>query len=468
MKKIFLYTGLVAVALSFSACNEDFDDWADPQTNAQEAEQGNVNGGVIAVATSAVNIADIDEAGVALVNFVSAANLADGSAVKFTQLLLNDEVEVPFTTTGNQLVVSATDLAAAIKTAYNSMAYTTREAKFKVAADIVNADGVAVPLSIEENEVTINVTTEDILPSIANESAFYYVGGYNGWNLGDPTPMEANGDGTYSCIIELKEGSEWFCFAPQSAVDAQDWASLFRANANGDTSTSGFFNLDITSGNSFCAEIPADGKYKFTISPKDWTYSYSGYTEMLYYAGDSNGWGFSPLAKVGEEFVGYYYIYQPDNANTWGFKLTVAPSWDNPQYGAGEGANSIAIDGGNIQITEPSGFYQLTVNTDNNTYSIFAISQMSLIGSAVNGDSSWGTDYDLTFNLDNMAWEGTYEMTDGEYKIRANHDWTLSWGGSLEEMTSQNGANLSIEAGTYKFSFKPNCDGQGVLTVEAQ
>ena len=59
-------------------------------------------------------------------------------------------------------------------------------------------------------------------------------------------------------------------------------------------------------------------------------------------------------------------------------------------------------------------------------------------------------------------------MTDGEFKIRANHDWTLSWGGELDAMTSQNGKNISISAGTYKFEFKPNCDGQGVLKITAQ
>ena len=467
MKKLFIYTSLVAVALGFSACNEDFDDWASPQTNPQESAEATVSGGTIEAAESEIVLNAVPSEGVALVNFVSAQGMTEGSSVRFTKLLLNDNVEVPFMTKGNQLMATADALSEALKESYNSMAYTTRNAKFKVEAVIVNADGVAVPLPIETNEVTIDITTFDELPIISTETAFYYVGGYNGWNLGSPTPMEANGDGTYSCIIELGAGSEWFCFAPQSAVDAQDWNRLFRANTNGDTSTSGFFNLDITSGNSFCAEIPSDGKYKFTISPKDWTYTYGPYTEMLYYAGDSNGWGFSPLAKVGDNFVGYYYIYQPDNSATWGFKLTTDPSWDNPQYGAGEGDNTIALGGGNIQIAEPSGFYQLSVNTDANTYSLMAISQMSLIGSAI-GTEAWSTDYDLTFNTETMSWEGTYQVADGEFKIRANHDWSLSWGGSLDAMTSQNGANLSIEAGTYKFSFKPNCDGQGVLTIEAQ
>ena len=463
MKKIFLYTSLVAAALSFSACNEDFTDWASPQSYSQEDQQGAVNGTIAAAATS-IDLNKVSADGASVVTFVSAANATEGSKVAFTKLLLNDEVEVPFTTVGNDLVVSASDLAAALQQVYGSLAYTQRECSFKVYADLVNADNTAVLMPIETNTVTIPVTTLQ-LPSIADESAYYYVGGYNSWNLASPTPMEANGDGTYSCVISLSEGSEWFCFAPQSSVDSQNWSALFRANTNGDTATSGFFNTDITSGNSFCAEITSAGKYKFTIDPKNWTYTYSSYAESLYYAGDANGWGFSPLVKSGDNFVGYYYVKYADNSSTWGFKFCTDASWDNPQYGAGDTQGSIALGGGNIQLAEKDAFYQIVVNTDKLTCTLNEISCMSLIGSAVNGDSSWGTDYDLTFNTATMAWEGEYAMTDGEYKIRANHDWTLSWGGTEDAMTSANGSNLSITAGTYKFSFKPNCDGQGTLTV---
>lgn len=463
MKKILLYTTLVAAAMSFAACNEDYTDWADPQTNAQETQQGKVNGTIQAAAES-IDLNNVGDNGTNIVTFVKADNATEGSYVKFTSLLLNDVVFVPFTTDGNNLFVTTDDLAEAIKTAYGSLAYTQRECKFMVEGDLMNAQGTAVVMPITTNEVTIPVTTLE-LPSIVNEDAFYYVGGYNGWALKDPTPMKSNGDGTYSCVIELGAGSEWFCFAPQSSVNSENWSALFRANTNGDDATSGYFNTDITSGNSFCAVIETAGKYKFTIDPKNYTYSYSPYVESLYYTGDANGWKFSPLVKSGDDFVGYYYVNYADNSNTWGFKFCTDPSWDNPQYGAGDGANSIALDGGNIQLAEKDAFYQIVVNTDNKTCYLNEISKMSLIGSAVNGDSSWGTDYDLTFNTSTMAWEGEFTMTDGEYKIRANHDWSISWGGSEDAMTSSNGANLSITAGKYKFSFKPNCDGQGVLTV---
>jgi len=451
--------------MAFTACDEDFKDWAAPQAWEQEAAQEAINGTIEAAAQD-VKIADISEDGIAIVNFVGADNATANSKVRYTSLLLNDEVSVPFTTDGNKLIVNKADLAEALKTSYKSLASVARECKFKVEATLVNADGVAAVMPIKTNEVTISVTPE-ALPAISEEEEFFYIGGYNSWNLASPTPMTKNEDGTYSCVIELGAGDEWFAFAPKSAVDSQNWDGLFRATKNGDDSTSGFFSLDSSSGFSFCLKAEG-GKYKFTISPKDWTFKYEKVVATLFYAGDANGWSFSPLVKSGDNFVGYYYVKYADNSNTWGFKFTQEANWDLPQYGAGEASGSIALGGGNIQLAEKDAFYQIVVSTGDLTCTLTEISNMSLIGSAVNGDSSWGTDYDLTFNTETMAWEGTFEMTDGEYKIRANHDWTLSWGGALDAMTSSNGSNLSITAGTYKFSFKPNCDGQGTLTVTAQ
>ena len=36
MKKQFIYAGMFLFTIGFSACNEDFKDWAAPQSNPQE------------------------------------------------------------------------------------------------------------------------------------------------------------------------------------------------------------------------------------------------------------------------------------------------------------------------------------------------------------------------------------------------------------------------------------------------
>ncbi len=460
MKKLFLYASILVATMAFTACTEDYTDWADPQAYGPEEGVELVTATLENVASnlSYENIGDT----LPLVKITSVASKKEITKVVSKKLFL-EGCEIPFTEDENNvLTVPVARLDSAILVAYNSKAHLNRPLPLKVVGTAVDVDGVGTQFTT--NETIVNFQTQE-LPAISETSMVYYIGGYNGWNLAEPTPMEKNEDGTFSVVLTIGDG-EWFCFASQEAVDAQDWNMLFRAQANGDTSTSGFFG-DSSTGNSFNCE--KGGKYKFTVSPKDWTYSYAPYAEQLWYAGDANGWSFWPLVKVGDHFEGYYYIYLADNSSTWGFKFTTTPDWNNPQYGAGDGEGVIAIDGGNCNLPSgnQSGFYKLMVNTDNLTFSVEPINQLSLIGSAI-GANAWSDDFDLRFNIETMAWESTYTVNDGEFKIRANHDWSLSWGGSLDAMTSQNGANLPISAGTYKFSFKPNCDGQGVLTIEAQ
>ena len=34
-------------------------------------------------------------------------------------------------------------------------------------------------------------------------------------------------------------------------------------------------------------------------------------------------------------------------------------------------------------------------------------------------------------------------------KFRANDNWDISWGGELDNLTTKNGGNITVEAGTY-------------------
>ena len=73
----------------------------------------------------------------------------------------------------------------------------------------------------------------------------------------------------------------------------------------------------------------------------------------------------------------------------------------------------------------------------------------SIIG-AVTGDSSWGTDFDMTYDNETEAWVYTGELVAGEFKFRANKAWDIDFGGAFEELV-RSGGNLSIaEAGNYE------------------
>jgi hypothetical protein len=121
--------------------------------------------------------------------------------------------------------------------------------------------------------------------------------------------------------------------------------------------------------------------------------------------------------------------------------------------------------GGNLNC--PTGFYQVKVNQVSATYTLTPVETISLIGSAVNGDTSWGTDAAMTFSATEGCWVYQGPLTAGEFKFRMNHDWSISWGGTADdELTNQNGANLQLgEAGDYRVKFWPNCNGEGTYTI---
>ena len=67
MKKIYLYTTLVAAAMSFAACTEDYTDWADPQSYSQESQQSGVNG-IIEATSSTIDLNNVGDENIALIN----------------------------------------------------------------------------------------------------------------------------------------------------------------------------------------------------------------------------------------------------------------------------------------------------------------------------------------------------------------------------------------------------------------
>lgn len=570
MKKSLYFT-LAAATLMVTACEEDYTDWAPAQVSTEGAAS------TIAGAVSAAS-ASIDAASAGDVITLLSTSAAEGCHINLTHLYLNENTEVPFELVDGNVTIKADDLAAAVRDCYKSLAATTRELAFTGNFAMVNAQGEASP--IEVAPVKVNYTTP-ALPANASDKAYYYVGGYNGWNLADPTPFVAKGDGIFELTISIGDG-EWFAFAPQSAVDAQDWNALFRAPSNGCTDASGYLDNDPTTGWSFNCEV--GGNYTFILDMVNYTYKYfhhiesayyyigalatdksypltngggdplenpvftavipalgdgwhwfkiapesgfnedgswnwdneslcacatakddesmSGkfviggdrnswhlmedqypakfyrltfnfvsqeysitpvnYSEYIYYAGDWTSWGDGKreLALTDTEagiYTGYYFINAVDNSSTWGFKFIDA---DGNWYGGGNGVlNSDAnCDPG------AEGFYKIQVNWANMTYELTKIETVSLIGGAT-GDSSWGTDLDMTWTGE--CWEYKGHLEAGEFKFRANHDWNgINWGGDKNNLVVDQ-ANANIEAaGDYTLRLYCNCPGKAYYTLE--
>ncbi|WP_312076192.1 SusE domain-containing protein [Chryseobacterium sp.] len=158
-----------------------------------------------------------------------------------------------------------------------------------------------------------------------------------------------------------------------------------------------------------------------------------------------------------------------------GFKMIKTPgSWDT-QYGLGASAGVLSMSGGSGDIKIlTAGYYKLTVNTAALTYTLAPISvspatytSISLIGSSVGG---WSTDLDLEKStFDPHVWtKRNVMLSSGEFKIRANHEWTSSWGVAQEFFgtATTSGGNIPLATTfTYNIFFNDATGDYSIIPV---
>lgn len=98
-------------------------------------------------------------------------------------------------------------------------------------------------------------------------------------------------------------------------------------------------------------------------------------------------------------------------------------------------------------MTQETGFYQVDVDLSEKTYKLTPYN-IGIIGNAT--PSGWDSDTDMTYNPEERCRElNGITLSDGEMKFRANDGWDISWGGELDNLTTKNGGNITVEAGTY-------------------
>jgi hypothetical protein len=140
-------------------------------------------------------------------------------------------------------------------------------------------------------------------------------------------------------------------------------------------------------------------------------------------------------------------------------KFRAEDKWDNNWGAATFPTGTGTQNGPNIPVTN-SGYYKITFNAGTGAYTFTTVTTtvynfVSLIGE----QSSWGSDIaDLSKDPNNEhIWTGTVNLTAGQLKFRANHDWAVNWGATSDATATnlsgygvQNGANVSITtAGNY-------------------
>lgn len=447
MKKTLLYSLAAMASLALASCAGDYDDWANPQANEQEASAAKY--GVTFANGSEAEGSMADEDGI--INLVT-VNSSDANVSGFTlkDLKVNGEA-INGTMIGNSVQVSASELEKLVCDQNKSRASVARDLKVETQVSINLASGDAVSFTTKGK--TTGKFTPTATPPL-DEKGYYMLGQVNGneWDAKSPVWMTKMSDGVYQLKVTTEKDKNYFKFYEGSKWDESGNWDVINKGVMGcekdgceDASGTIYYTGD-SWGTPQSMVIAGAGTWIVTLDMNNLSYSVD--KPVLYMKGDANGWdGYDYLSgEDGVKFTGFMYLNQN------GFKFTTAPDWSGTGYGANF---DTAPDAANIVITEPAGYYQVDVDLSEKTYTLTPITSIGIIGSA--SPNGWDSDVDMTYvpyNKDTKEVNGYWEVKNitlsaGEIKFRANDGWDISWGGELDHLTTKNGGNITVEAGTY-------------------
>lgn len=446
MKKTLLYSLAAMASLALASCAGDYDDWANPQANEQEASAAKY--GVTFANGSEAEGSMADEDGI--INLVT-VNSSDANVSGFTlkDLKVNG-VAVNGTMIGNSVQVSASELEKLVCDQNKSRASIARDLKVETQVSINLASGDAV--SITTKGKTTGKFTPTATPPL-DEKGYYMLGQVNGneWDATSPVWMTKMSDGVYQLKVTTEKDKNYFKFYEGSKWDESGNWDVINKGVMGcekdgceDASGTIYYTGD-SWGTPQSMVIAGAGTWIVTLDMNNLSYSVG--KPVLYMAGDANGWKQIDVlnSEDGVNFKGYMYLNQN------GFKFCSQPNWDGTNYGADF---DTAPDAGNIVIAEEAGFYQVDVDLSAKTYTLTPFT-IGIIGNAT--PKGWDGDTNMTYNPEERCWElKGVTLSDGEMKFRHTNDWSLSWGGELDNLTTQNGPNIVVAAGTYDIKLVVN------------
>lgn len=445
MKKTLLYSLAVLASVSLASCNGDYDDWANPQTNPQEASAAKY--GITFAAGTEAESSMPDNDGI--INLVT-VNSSDADVTGFTlkDLKVNGEA-IKGEINGNSIQVDAKELEKILCSQNKSRASVARDinVESKVSVNLASGDAVAIN--------TVGTTTAKLKPSptpAIDEKGYYMLGEVNGndWGPKDPVWMTKVSDGVYQLKVTTKKDKNYFKFYEGSKWDESgNWdvinTGVMGCEKDGSEDASGtIYYTGDSWGTPQTMVIAGAGTWIVTLDMNK--LSYSVVKPILYMAGDANGWNQIDVLNSddGVNFKGYMYLNQK------GFKFCSQPNWDGTNYGGA----FFGQESDNIMMTEEAGFYQVDVDLSAKTYTLTPFT-IGIIGNAT--PKGWDGDTNMTYNPEERCWElKDVTLTDGEMKFRHTNDWNLSWGGELDNLTTQNGPNIVVAAGTYDIKLVVN------------
>lgn len=437
MKKQLIYAGMFLLTAGLTACNEDFKDWADPQSNPQEDPAAQVTATFTAGKDANIIMDDVTTDSVEIAQLAS-TTAEEGSEILFKSLSLNDDYTLPFVEEDGIIKVALVQLDSVTQEAYKSRASVERELKITVNASATTPKGDGIALA--GNDVTIKL--KPISTPATDPDGYYVVGTFTGWNGDEALKMirDSKNENIYILETATTATNQSFKFFPAAAINGNEinWAQALGSLKDGDPTSENFIYWKNGEKEPGAIMVEAEGKIKIILDVTNFRYSVkdnSAPAEM-YMTGSAYNWGdkWNPLTPVNDtkgSFWGIYYFSedeevkfapQADWGNDFGFTSTISQE-------------SIALaelsdSGGNLKVGK-AGWYLIYVSVIGDAKAVdFYTPNIYLTGdTSYNGWDSIATEEDL-FTVPETA-DGEFVspafLKDGEVRICVHPKNDIDW-----------------------------------------
>lgn len=495
MKNLSKYIAFAFLGMAMASCGDDYNDWANPQTNPQE--DAITIPGLTATAADAIDLANVSEDSVSTFTLSTAA-LPEGFKLADARVEVTPQgVEGATKTTFNAGIegrAAVADLSDLVVNAYGKRP-TARTFDAHVYLDAVK-DGQAALIDAGK----INVVVTPKAPYIA--SGYYLVGLMTDWKL-DTNLKFAHSDAdvyedpVFTIMFTTTDDNQYWKIIPQGNVDAGNiWAvennpkGVVGVEKDGDDAMSGTLLTTTSEGKKANAgKIAKAGIYQMTINMMDYTYTIKQIAPEYYLVGKLQGWSDklenkTCLMYAESAMVQSYTTQWNDDANLKIWLGSDFGVWANAYGTAKNDDNSVEgkIGGsGSIVCPEPGAFYTFKVDFSTMTYKWTklenqnpkAFENVSLIG--VGGKWNDGDDIDMK-QVTPHNWFIETTLPVGGLKIRGNHGWDKggNWGYTKDQKFTSTGklfndgnsGDIKIAtAGKYRIFFNDITNEYAIIAV---
>ena len=475
MKKILFLGGLMLSAMTFVSCDDDFADWASPQSNPQE--EAITLPGYQASAVAAIDLAAVTGDSVQVLS-LSSVTLPEGAVVENTRIEVlpadGSSTEATTINVDGQGRIAVAELQSAIETYYGKRP-TARDLSTQVYSNIVTGGQAFL---VDAGQISVVATPE--APFIA--SGYYIVGNMTDWFNGTPIQFSHSGADVYDdpvfTVTFTATGSGSWKIIPQGNLDSGDFwhegaDGVVGVATDGDPALSGTLVAQAGVG---AGRIENAGMYRMTINMLDYTYTIEPMAATYYVYGAVQGWNKDPATGKTCAFypsTATQQSYTTKWTGAWDLKFWASDGWgsDGKAYGSqvdGDSSESgkIVGDGAAQAISAPSeGYYTFTIDMSTMTYTWTKCGDQNPAEYAsvgISGDiTGWADNADIVMTqvTPHNWYVKTTVAADGKLKFRVDGKWDTNWGSGANiadqsyGTCTSGGGDIIVPAGTYSIYF---------------